>query len=386
MSDPKHGSGRRELLEAWRNEPLEESPRNIADADRHIQQVAIALRGVAARRRRRAQFSRIAAGLAVAAAIAGIFVATRRAGDVDHAAERMAPAAQRTEPAEPGAQRTEQAEHAARVVLSNGTLRLTSASGATLPENAPLGAGTELETAEGAAEIVFSSGSRTLISKRAALSIAEAGAAGREAIRVARGRVDVEVPEGVASRVFSVRTPNAVVVVHGTRFSVDVDPRSPRAPTRVAVTRGVVTVTSGDEEVRLTAGQEWPDDGASAAPEPTAPRRAVKHRASPKRAAREAPDPPPRGDSSLPEENRWFAVAMTKKKDGELASALSDVEAFIVRYPDSVLLQEARVERFRLLHRLGRAREAARRAREYLGDYRDGYARDEAREIALEQP
>lgn len=385
MSDPKRGVGRRALLEAWRNEQLEESPRNIGDADRHVRHVAAALRSVAARRRRRAQVTRVAAGLAVAAAVVGIFIATRRGGD-EQAAERTDAAAQRVERARQTTQPTEQAEHAARVVLSDGGLRLTSASGAALPKDAVLGAGTELETSGGAAEIVFASGSRTHISKRAALSIAEAGRSGREAIQVARGRVDVEVPEGVASRVFSVRTPNAVVVVHGTRFSVEVDPRSARAPTRVAVTRGVVTVTSGSEEIRLTAGQEWPDGAASVVPEPTASQRPVKHRAPPRRAARDTPASPALDDSSLSEENRMFAIAMTKKKDGELASALSDVEAFIVRYPDSVLLQEARVERFRLLHRLGRAREAARRAREYLGDYRDGYARDEAREIALEQP
>ena len=43
-----------------------------------------------------------------------------------------------------------------------------------------------------------------------------------------------------------------------------------------------------------------------------------------------------------------------------------------------MLLQEAEVERFRLLSRLGRTREAARHARQYLGQYREGYARDEA--------
>jgi hypothetical protein len=44
------------------------------------------------------------------------------------------------------------------------------------------------------------------------------------------------------------------------------------------------------------------------------------------------------------------------------------------------------VERFRLLRRLGRHSEAAREARSYLGDYHDGYARDEARGVALENP
>jgi hypothetical protein len=41
------------------------------------------------------------------------------------------------------------------------------------------------------------------------------------------------------------------------------------------------------------------------------------------------------------------------------------------------------VERFRLLEHLGRRREAARAARAYLEDYPNGYAGQEAREIAL---
>jgi hypothetical protein len=44
------------------------------------------------------------------------------------------------------------------------------------------------------------------------------------------------------------------------------------------------------------------------------------------------------------------------------------------------------VEQFRLLARLGRSREAARAARSYLGDYADGYAREEARDLVLGSP
>ena len=67
---------------------------------------------------------------------------------------------------------------------------------------------------------------------------------------------------------------------------------------------------------------------------------------------------------------------MAKRKAGELSAALSELESWLARYPDSVLQQEARVERFRLLASLGRSAEAARAARSYLGDYPDGYARN----------
>ncbi|MEY2935012.1 MAG: hypothetical protein RL033_5761, partial [Pseudomonadota bacterium] len=95
---------------------------------------------------------------------------------------------------------------------------------------------------------------------------------------------------------------------------------------------------------------------------------------------------PRRVDPSLAQENRAFAAAMARRNAGELSQALSALEHWLVRYPDSVLQQEARVEQFRLLARLGRSREAARAARSYLGDYRDGYAREEARDLVLGSP
>jgi hypothetical protein len=77
---------------------------------------------------------------------------------------------------------------------------------------------------------------------------------------------------------------------------------------------------------------------------------------------------------------------LAKHKAGDLSGALQDIERLIDQYPDSLLMQEARVEHFRLLHRLGRSSEAAREARNYLGDYHAGYAREEARGLALERP
>ncbi len=371
MNDPSKGPSRRELLEAWRNEPLDEAARGVSDPERQIRHIAAVLRKVEARGRTSPRWVKLAAGLAVAAAVAGVFGSWFLGRG------------------ELGADAVVETTGGARLMLAPASLRVLSASGEALPKGAALMEGSVLETGDGEAGLVFTSGARTEISREAKLSIREAGRAGRESILLEQGRVDVDVPERVAPVVFSVRTPNAVVVVHGTRFSVEVDPASARGVTRVAVTRGVVAVLSGGKEVRLTAGEEWPSNAELAQPEaPPAVQRGSQLRKEERRPARATSSS--RGsssdDSNLSDENRSFSIAMAKKKAGRLADALSDVEAFLSRYPDSVLSQEAQVERFRLLHRLGRFREAARRARQYLGDYRDGYARDEARDIALEKP
>ena len=94
-----------------------------------------------------------------------------------------------------------------------------------------------------------------------------AGAAG-EAVNIAMGRVTVRVPKLGPSRSFSVRTPDAVVVVHGTVFSVERqrDVVSGLSATKVAVEQGSVAVRRGGIEVLLQGGDRW-----SSAPTPTPP-------------------------------------------------------------------------------------------------------------------
>ena len=207
--------------------------------------------------------------------------------------------------------------------------------------------------------------------------------------------MDVEVPKLATPVVFSVKTPDALVVVHGTRFSVEVDPEGKNGNTQVDVTRGVVTVQAGGQEVWLNAGQHWPPITASAPasssdvapPEPAQPAARQPRAVVPSQPrAKVRRKPATVAAHQLAEENRLFGVAMAKKKAGDGQGALNAIEDFLTRYPDSVLVQEAHVERFRLFSRLGRAEEAADYARRYLGDYREGYARQEARDVALGSP
>jgi outer membrane protein assembly factor BamD (BamD/ComL family) len=62
---------------------------------------------------------------------------------------------------------------------------------------------------------------------------------------------------------------------------------------------------------------------------------------------------------------------------------VTDLEVFVSRYPRSPLTQNAYVERFRALAKLGQHARAARAAQRYLADYPKGFAREEAQELAV---
>jgi hypothetical protein len=381
---PEAESKVQDLLEAWRTEPIDPASLGVQD-QQQLQQVVKALRGVALAREGRRRFRRVAAALAVAAGALGVAVGGWVVGQ-----EQASP------PAPALAAAT-----GVRLAESEGDLLLLDSAGQPLARSERLGAGATLETRQGGAALEFPSGARARAAQLTRVGVKEAGGEQREALVLARGEVDVEVPKLAQPIEFSVQTPDALVVVHGTRFSVRVDPDAPAgAITHVAVTHGLVAVHAGGGEVWLSAGQDWPPTAKPAAaeraavvdPEPAAAPRDTarvpslqRHRA--RRAAVAARARQPRLDAhSLAAENRVFAAAMAKHKAGDLSGALLEIERLLREYPGSVLVQEARVERFRLLHGLGRVAEAARQARSYLGDYHDGYAREEARSIALENP
>jgi hypothetical protein len=74
---------------------------------------------------------------------------------------------------------------------------------------------------------------------------------------------------------------------------------------------------------------------------------------------------------------------MRARELGNGSEAVRLLDDFVRRYPASPLAQDAYVERFRTAAQLGDATGAARAAREYLARYRDGFAREEARALAL---
>jgi len=77
--------------------------------------------------------------------------------------------------------------------------------------------------------------------------------------RLERGHLSTHVTQRAPGQTFEIATPEATVVVVGTRFSVDREVIDGVATTRVQVDEGVVRVTSSrGESVLLHAGERWP--------------------------------------------------------------------------------------------------------------------------------
>jgi RNA polymerase sigma-70 factor (ECF subfamily) len=214
-------------------------------------------------------------------------------------------------------------------------------------------------------------------------------------LRLELGRVDVQVPKLGPSGSFRVATPHAEVVVHGTRFSVEVGERGQAGVARVVVkvSEGRVGVKSHGAELMLEAGEEWtniePASTATAAHETpsiaAAPAIASPQQDPAPRIVRAAPSDPPlsQASSTLAEENRLFRSAVEARRRGDDEEAVRQWDLLLSRYPNSTLAQEARVERFRSLKKLGRDSAAAQEARRYLAEHPNGFAQEEARGVAL---
>jgi hypothetical protein len=409
-----------ELFRAWRSEPVPQAAPPALDdpmARAGSAVVAAALRRVAERKRRQARVRRWSAALALAATVTGLGVG---------AWVELGPARTVAQRAEPSVQITGQ----------EGDVAVTDDRGRVASEVTELTEGYGVRTERGSATLGFPSGASAKVADKSSLKITRARES--EVLYLTRGGVDVEVPKLDPTRGFSVETPDALVTVHGTRFSVLVEPTLDGPHTRVQVTRGIVSVQKAGHEVFLTAGQTWPSETEAPAPatppaarsasgnvdagsasddrasadqanearvgvsrigEPVSEHGSAKQRIDEHRADNLAPTltqrrtRPPRGSSGKPrtfdprelaEQNERFVRAMAAKKDGDGATALRELGAILRRYPGSPLTQEVRVERLRLLRELGRYELAANEARRYLRDFPSGYAVVEAEALLPE--
>jgi hypothetical protein len=115
-------------------------------------------------------------------------------------------------------------------------------------EGSRLGAG-ELELVRGLATIAFDSGAEVILEAPAKLSLID----GMNCI-LARGTAVAEVTQ--SAKGFTIRTPSARVIDHGTRFAVNVDPGS--GATQTQVFDGLVEVEQAEtkERVALREGQQ----------------------------------------------------------------------------------------------------------------------------------
>jgi hypothetical protein len=210
-----------------------------------------------------------------------------------------------------------------------------------------------------------------------------------EAVVLGAGRVRVRVPKLGPARTFAVETPEAIVVVHGTAFSVERTMPRPAvsARTTVDVEEGTVAVRHRGREIVLHGGDHW----SSGAPDDPGPGM-VDHGASSAKAGpvqrankgstKGSAELPPAGkDSSLAAENRLLQSAMAARQQGDARRAVQLAGELVTRFPGSPLVEEARVERMRALLNVGGPNAAASEARSYLADYPQGFARQEANRI-----
>jgi hypothetical protein len=367
-----------ELFRTWRSEPVPPSMPASVDDRGGSAVVAAALRRVADQKRQKQRWRKWGAGLALAAGLSGLGVgAWHELGA--------------------GSASVASADSSVSVGARQGDVAITDGVGHVVDSNVALTEGYGVRTEQGSATLGFPSGASAKVAGKSSLKIT--AARNNEALFLARGGVDVEVPKLDAARGFSVETPDARVTVHGTRFQVLVVPTPEGPQTRVQVTRGIVSVQQGGHEVFLTAGQAWPAPVVTkgAEPEPAAaedagapdeevapPANGVEPQTQGARSQRPRQrhfDP-----RELADQNARFARAMQLKKSGESLRALREIERFMRKYPGSPLDQELHVERLRLLGSLGKGAQAAREARRYLREYPDGYAAREAQELLSGTP
>lgn len=275
--------------------------------------------------------------------------------------------------------------------------------------------GSEVKTDAGSsAQLRTSLGARISVGGSSELRLAEGQQSGSiERVELSSGSIRVKVPKLGPNRQFRVSTPDTLVIVHGTEFSVTVRNDAQGRPNTV------VEVKSGRVEVRKKQAVEFLDAGAAWSSEKSFDNVPSEQRVAPrpKQPAREAPSasgaPPSAASSDAPREepvaltpapvappqsvpepgggeppggslvraNALLRSALEASRKGNDQLALTRLDELLRRYPDSPVADNAKVERFRVLKRLGRERDAARAASGYLEGDPDGFARDEARTL-----
>lgn len=164
----------------------------------------------------------------------------------------------------------------------------------------------------------------------------------RQHIALNRGRVELSVPKLKEGTSLSVATPDAVVTVHGTRFSVEVMPER----TCVRVHEGVVSVVRGEARERLRRGQSsgcmpgaLAELGGNATARPLAEESGSQDPSSRDPNTARAK---PKGTGTLVQENRLFQSALRAEQSGDHEQARALATKLLTRYPSSVMAPDAR--------------------------------------------
>jgi hypothetical protein len=233
------------------------------------------------------------------------------------------------------------------VTIHGGVATSTSAGG-----KSRVGEGDKIESrAEGEATLALPRSVRVKIGAATDAWIVKA-ADTVQRLRLDLGKTEVSVPRPGGPEVFSIRTPDSEVVVHGTEFSVLVERTAPNpgTVTSVAVVRGSVLVIHGGEERLVAAGENWSSRTRAPAPAPSTAAAEVSQGEAPLR-PRGAPRSSPA--LSLTEQNRLFQASLDARDAHDDARAVRYLDELLSRFPNTPLADQAKTARFRALERLG---------------------------------
>jgi ferric-dicitrate binding protein FerR (iron transport regulator) len=191
-----------------------------------------------------------------------------------------------------------------------------------------------------------SQGLRLRLDSESRLSLSGLAANGLDgSVELEQGQIHCAVPKLHGGAKFSVVTPNARVVVHGTRFTVRVDSMEAGVTrTCVRVAEGVVSVENASAAALLHAGEEWGCGSMSVASEtPPAPKTASVTSRGKGGASR--------AQGTLAEETALLQSALAAERRGHRSAASVAAARLLARYPDSPLAPEGRA----VLDRLSQA-------------------------------
>ena len=360
----------------------EEAPEGPSEAVRHA---AIgALKSALARKQhaknRRVRWPIAIAGLAVAAAVAALFV--------------VRPTSLVTAPAAPSPNQSTQASREVVVYAHpSGAGVQVSESGAVSrlhTEGFELDRGSRVRTDDTSPTLItLSTGTRLTLGVHGDLSVIDRGQEQR--FRLDAGTVHACVTKLTSNDRFLIQTADAEVEVRGTAFDVSVVPPAAcgrGARTRVVVTEGVVVVRRDGLEARVSAGQSWPSDcdepdikgQAPAEVRPLKTASVARVAVATSQAIAQA--------SRLAAQNDLFAqgVASRQKNSAtDAAEAVAIFDRFLATYPSSPLAENAAAERMRALASFDPAAARIAAAR-YLSRYPAGFSRTEANALVSTVP
>lgn len=180
----------------------------------------------------------------------------------------------------------------------------------------------------------------------------------QRSIALLRGKVSLSVPRLGRDTSLAVTTPDAVITVHGTRFSVEYR----NDQTCIQVTEGIVSVARGAEFETLVAGRQ---SGCAQPIEVSAPSAAVREAeqapvVKPDHARKNAGAPrhasmAHAGGGTLTAENRLFERILAAEQAQRWRQAEQLAKRLLARYPDSPMAPETRRVLGRVTAQLGKA-------------------------------